>query len=126
MSEEDEWTTDMTFPVGNGYSMVDVSKYIKEHFESSNDFEELYKQLCAKFSLLESDAELAIERAVGGIVRGLTTNIENEPDPKEDPIANFMFHEVWSTLPIKDDSNGERIIGGKWHKWDEKRKNQNA
>ncbi|MBL4661052.1 MAG: hypothetical protein JKY19_11910 [Alcanivoracaceae bacterium] len=91
----------MTFPVGNGFELNDVSIHIKEFFEGSMGFSILHNELSNRFSLAEDDADLAIERAIGGVVRALTTNIKNEPDVNDDPIANFMFHIVWSSMPTK-------------------------
>jgi len=123
MSDENiEWTTDMTFPVGNGGTIEDVAKFIEDSFNQSQDFEALFTELCSKFLLDEGDAELAIDRALGGIVRALTTNPDNEPDATEDPVANYMFHEVWKTLPESSDEANIKILGGKWYDWDQKRK----
>ncbi len=127
MSEESvEWTTDMTFPVGNGFSISDVAVYIKECFEGHMDFAEIYENLCNKFALAEDDGELAIDRAVGGVVRALTTNIENRPDEKEDPVAYYMFNMVWQTLPSKGFFQLKKVAAGPWLEWDNKRKSTNA
>ena len=115
------WTTDMTFPVGNGYSMIDVSLYIRESFEESMDFSVLSEKLCDKFSLAASDADLAISRALGGITRALTTCIENEPDAIEDPVANYMFNVVWESMPTKGLFKRKKVTTGYWYEWDKNR-----
>jgi len=118
MSEEVEWTTDMRFPVGNGFEMKDVSAHIKSFFETpSHNFGRLHRELCEKFDLTCGDANLAIDRAQGGVVRALTTNIQNKPDPIEDPIANYMFNTVWNSLPTSGFIFKKRHQGGKWLNW---------
>jgi hypothetical protein len=119
--ESVEWTTDMKFPVGNDFDLKDVSIFIKNHFELSMDFIELHKNLCNKFALTEDDSSLAIERAIGGIVRALTTNLLNEPNSLDDPIANYMFLEVWESMPTKGIFKKRKIASGKWCEWNNKR-----
>jgi hypothetical protein len=127
MSEESlEWTTDMTFPVGNGFNISDVSMYIKECFESHTEFSVIYQQLCSKFALTECDAELAIDRAVGGVVRALTTNIQNIPNEKEDPVAHYLFNAVWQTLPSKGILKKKKVAAGMWLEWNNLREGKNA
>jgi hypothetical protein len=122
--ESPEWTTDMTFLVGNGFKISDVATYIKECFEESMDFAVIYEKLCSKFALAENDAELAIDRAVGGVVRALTTNIKNRPDENEDPVAYYLFNVVWQTLPSKGFFQQEKIANGPWLEWDNKRRSK--
>ncbi len=123
MSEESvEWTTNMTFPIGDGFEVNDVSTYIQEFFEVSIEFSVLHNDLCNKFSLTDDDASLAIERAISGVVRALTTNIKNEPSITEDPIANFMFNIVWDSMPSKGILKRRKIASGKWLNWDNQRR----
>ncbi len=123
MSEEKiEWTTDMTFPVGNGLDQNDVAKHIKTAFLNSVDFHDLHEDLVTTFAIKRGDADLAIDRATGGVVRALTAIRSNKPDAKEDPIAYFMFREVWSSLPKQPIFFWKRQSGGLWKAWNENRK----
>jgi hypothetical protein len=53
--------------------------------------EETERLLTAEIGLSEDDAALAMDRAMGGLVRAGTRNRVNCPDPEEDPIAWETF-----------------------------------
>jgi hypothetical protein len=55
------------------------------------EHELLIAELCKGFGLLPEDAELAIDRVCGGVVRALTGNQANCPDRIKDPIAWMSF-----------------------------------
>lgn len=112
----------MTFSVGNGFGQKDVAEFIKQAFQNGAEFARLHGELVEKFELNCSDADLAIDRAIGGIVLALTTNRANKPDLRQDPIAHHMFREVWTTLPRHKLFVHRRRAGGSWHDWNEARK----
>ena len=49
--------------------------------------EAIASRLISDFGLSEADAELAIDRALGGVVRAATGNPENCPKREKDPVA---------------------------------------
>lgn len=112
----------MTFPVGNGFGQKDVAELIKQALPNGMEFSDLHRKLIETCELDSADADLAIDRAIGGIVRALSTNKANRPDPRQDPIAHHLFNEVWATLPRSRLFVWKKRRGGPWHDWNESRK----
>ena len=50
------------------------------------------QHLCNHFGLAQADAELALDRTYGGVVRAATGNLANCPAKDKDPVAWISFH----------------------------------
>jgi hypothetical protein len=111
------WTDDMNISVGNGLSQRDVAEYVLDCLEHGLSHEEIHTGLTRTFALSCHDADLALDRAQGGIIRALTGSISNAPDNRKDPIARRTFDIVWSTLPRKSFFSRDRVSTGRWEEW---------
>jgi hypothetical protein len=107
----------MNITVGNGLSQTDVAEYVLDCLGGGVSHEEIHNGLIRTFTLSCGDADLALDRAQGGVVRALTGRISNAPDICKDPIAKRAFDLVWATLPRKSFFSKDRIPKGKWEEW---------
>jgi len=107
------YTDDMSFPIGNGKSEDDVARCILDAFQEKLNFEVIFEKIMEEFCLTDGDADLAIDRTMGGIVCALTANERNESDSEKDPLAWRSFKEVWELQGSGD---------FRWHKWDTERR----
>jgi len=115
------WTDDMNVSVGNAMSQEDVADYVLDCLGRDVVLEEIHSGLIRTFLLSFDDANLALDRAQGGIVRALTGNIFNAPDLRKDRIAKRAFDVVWTSLPRKSFLSRDRIATGRWEEWYRKR-----
>ncbi len=111
------WTDDMTISIRNGQSHEQVANWLLSSFESGKRFESVLEELVEKFGVSESDADLALDRARGGIVRAVTGNPNNAPSREKDPIAFHTFEAAWQTFPRSGFFRQKRKPGGKWLEW---------
>ena len=51
----------------------------------------IVQNLSERFGLTQADAELALDRACGGVVRAATGRAENSPAKDKDPVALFSY-----------------------------------
>ena len=114
------WTDDMNIVVGNGRTQRDVAECVLEYLKNGALAEEIHAGLTRTFSLTCDDADLALDRARGGIVRALTGNMSNAPNANKDPIARYAFDLVWATFPRKGFFSMGRIASGPWVDWHRK------
>jgi len=113
----DGWTDDMSVEIKTGKSNMELSIAIMESLKVREPYEHILKKCVEEFGLSEEDADLAIDRAQGGIVRAITCNKQNEPDKTKDPIAWHTFNEVWKTLPKVNWWSNKRDNKGEWLNW---------
>ena len=115
------WTADMTISIGSGQTHSDVADALLDLIEQGQNFETAIAEISRAFQLSDTDAELALDRAHGGIVRAMTGNPANSPSPEKDPIAFRTFEVVWNTFPRKGMFSRKREPTGKWLSWYEAR-----
>lgn len=118
----DGWTHDMNISVGAGLSQIEVADYVLDSLLGGIDLEDIHAGLIQTFSLTCADAELALDRSQGGIIRALTGSMSNAPDERDDPIARRAFDIVWATLAPKGFFSRDRIATGEWEQWYHKRR----
>ena len=58
--------------------------------------------------VMEQDAEFALDRVLGGIVRAATGNPANCPDPKKDPAASMSYQRAINQPGIITASIGQQ------------------
>lgn len=86
MSTPSGWTEDMTIELGAG-TISELVDFIIEAGFAGTGPEQTCSAIQSRFEISLEDAELAMDRTYGGIVRAATNNPVNEPDPASDPIA---------------------------------------
>lgn len=118
----DGWTDDMSVRVGSGKSVEDLAKFLLQTLLARTHYEEAIRSSIAQFSLSEDDADLAYDRAQGGVVRALTGNPANRPDPVKDPVGYYAFRQVWATLPRAHRFSRRRKAQGVWSDWYDSRR----
>ena len=85
------WTDDMTIAVPAGRSLDDVVDYCLQATIRKEAPEKMVQYLTAEFGLAKSDAELALDRTCGGVVRAATGRQDNCPAREKDPMAWLSF-----------------------------------
>ena len=90
-------------------------------FKDDFDFEVIHSDVISPYLANPDDADLVLDRALGGIVRALTGNMQNCPDQSKDPIAWRTFMVVWETLPKKSWLSRDREAHGFWNEWNDNR-----
>ena len=84
-------TDDMSVHLPVGWTTERVVEFVLEAAQRRPPLEEVVSALVASvFS--KNDAVLAIDRALGGLVRAGTGNPWNEPSRTKDPIAWTSYH----------------------------------
>jgi hypothetical protein len=81
------WTDDLTIALASGRSIEELVNHIIEATERGQAPEDTLHDLHHRFGLSAEDAELAVDRVFGGIVRAITEAPENCPNSVKDPVA---------------------------------------
>lgn len=113
---------DMRVTIRPGRTVEELVAEIMEWLLARRDLDALVRMLEQDFGLNEEDADLALDRVQGGIIRALTGNRENEPNKTKDPLAWGSFSKVWAELPRRGLFSGQRVAIGRWNDWREHRK----
>ena len=66
------WTDDMTIVVPTGRSLDDLVEYVLQSTVRKDTPTNIIQYLKKEFGLTQSDAELALDRTYGGVVRAAT------------------------------------------------------
>src|SRR5215510_7225640 len=85
------WTDDMTIAVPTGRSLDDVVDYCLQATIRKETTEKMFQHLTTEFGLTQRDAELALDRTCGGVVRAATGPQDNCPAREKDPMAWLSF-----------------------------------
>jgi hypothetical protein len=85
------WTDDMTIYVCPPATLEDLVEFVLQAEVQKVPFEATVAALTAKFGLSREDAELAWDRALGGLVRAATGNPANCPSKEKDPVAWISY-----------------------------------
>ena len=111
------WTDDMNVEIGNGRSVGELAESIMKALLDRTSPVEILGRIRRDFALSEDDAELAFDRAQGGIVRAVTGNAVNRPSRTKDPIAYHTFEAVWKDFPKVSRFGKKRDPSGVWVEW---------
>lgn len=85
------WTDDMTIVVPDGRSLDDIVDYVLQAAVRRETASNTVRHLTAEFGLTQGDAELALDRTCGGVVRAATGRRDNCPSKEKDPMAWLSF-----------------------------------
>lgn len=91
MSVPEGWTEDMNIRIGLGHTLDHLVDFILQSEARRDDSSIIIERLMADFAVSQEDAELALDRVCGGVVRAATGNPENCPDPQLDPLAFLSY-----------------------------------
>ena len=122
MSIPEGWTDDMSVDIKTGKTNKELSDSLIKALDQRFSFEKMISICINEFGLSEGDADLAIDRVQGGIIRAITCNEANRPDKDKDPLAWYSFQNVWKTLPRKKWWSSKKDNKGKWLTWYNERK----
>ena len=117
MTIPEGWTDDMSVNITTGKSEKELALSLMASLEIRESYEAMIQICIVNFGLSSDDAELALDRVQGGIVRAITCNRANKPDKEKDPLAWYSFNEVWETLPKKNWWSNKKDNKGKWVDW---------
>ncbi len=121
MTLPEGWTDDLSVDLVPGMSEDALVEKVIAAFKDDFDFEVIHSDVICPYLANPDDADLVLDRALGGIVRALTGNMHNCPDQSKDPIAWRTFMFVWETLPKKSWLSRDRQAHGFWNEWNDKR-----
>jgi hypothetical protein len=76
----------MNIVLGTG-TIVELVDFIIRATLSRDATAQIRDAIQTRFQISSEDADLALDRTFGGIVRASTENPRNRPDPETDPIA---------------------------------------
>jgi len=107
----------MSVEIIEGKTEEQLTFALMDSLRKSDSYESMIRMCVSDYGLVEDDADLAIDRVQGGIVRALTGLIDNRPDATKDPLAHCSFNEVWKTLPKKHWWSSKRESKGVWSDW---------
>lgn len=110
------WTDDLRISI-EPTRLEELVEAILTELPAFSDYDDVRRKLCARFGLSEDDATLALDRVPGGVVRALSENPENRPNPIKDPLANVAFEKVWAELPRRHLLSPRKKAHGKWLAW---------
>lgn len=85
------WTDDMNIVVAAGRSLEKLVDYVLECTIRRDTPTTIVQQLTEKFGLTQADAELALDRVCGGVVRAATGRADNCPTKDKDPVAWLSY-----------------------------------
>jgi hypothetical protein len=87
-----EWTDDLTVLLPPGRTVGELVDVVLQATLKGVASEVIERTLARDFGLSESDAALALDRSMGGLVRAATGNVANCPARDKDPMAWEAFH----------------------------------
>lgn len=85
------WTDNLSVDLRPGRTLDELVAHVIAAREEGRQHELLIARLREDFGLSDEEAELAVDRVCGGIVRAMTGNRANCPDRGKDPIAWTSF-----------------------------------
>jgi len=113
----DGWTDDMNVTIRPDRTILELTRTVMERVRSFDGEPELVLATAREFGMSEGDAWLAFDRVQGGIIRALTTRLDNCPDRDKDPMAWHAFRLAWDTLPALHWWSRRKRRGGPWADW---------
>lgn len=85
------WTDDLNITVDADHNLDEVVEYVFQSVIRHDTGAVITRHLCEKFALSPADAELALDRTHGGVVRAATGRTDNCPVKEKDPVAWISF-----------------------------------
>jgi hypothetical protein len=121
MSIPEGWTDDMSIDARHNGDVSKIVATVLAWFHEDVGYESAVELLQVSFGLSLDDAFLTMDRVPGGVIRAITGNPANRPNPKKDPLAYTAFNAVWDELPRRHWFSRHRIPQGRWLSWFERR-----
>jgi hypothetical protein len=87
----DGWTDDMNISLPEGVTVAKLAEFVVSSAAAGESHDARLEKL-RTLGLTRDDAELACERALGGVFRAGTISPDNEPSAEKDPIAYYSYH----------------------------------
>lgn len=87
----DGWTDDMNIAMAPGGSLEELVDYVLQSTVRRDAKATMVQHLSVEFGLTPADAELALDRVYGGVVRAATGQMANCPAKDRDPVAWVSF-----------------------------------
>jgi hypothetical protein len=84
------WTDDCSVQLRPGCTLEALVNFVIEQQVAKVSADSTVQELATRF-VIEDDAEFALDRVLGGIVRAATGNPANCPDPTKDPVAWMSY-----------------------------------
>ena len=81
----------MNFPLPEGVTVAKVAEFVVSSAAAGDSHDARIEKLCS-WGLTLDDAELACDRALGGVFRAGTISPDNKPSAEKDPIAYSSYH----------------------------------
>jgi len=86
------WTDDMNIPLPEGVTPGKIAEFVVSSAAAGESHDTRIEKL-RSWGLTPDDAELACDRALGGVFRAGTSSSANEPSAEKDPIAHSSYHQ---------------------------------
>jgi len=90
MAIPDGWTDDMNIPLPEGVTAATLAEFVVSSAAAGESHDARIEKL-RSWGLPPDDAELACDRALGGVFRAGTISLENEPSADKDLIAHASY-----------------------------------
>jgi hypothetical protein len=81
----------MNIPLPEGVTAATLAEFVVSSAAAGESHDARIEKL-RSWGLTPDDAELACDRALGGVFRAGTISPENEPSAEKDPIAHASYH----------------------------------
>lgn len=85
------WTDDLRIAMPPSRTIADLVDFVLQSAMHGVPAKRIVKRLAKEFDLSKHDAELAVDRSFGGLVRAATRNPLNCPPQDKDPVAWESF-----------------------------------
>ena len=114
----------MNVTIREDRTLLDLARVVMERVAAFNGQPEVVSAVAGEFGMSAADAWLAFDRVKGGIIRALTTRLDNCPEREKDPLAWHAFHLTWKTLPARHWWSRQKKPGGPWKVWYDRHRGQ--
>lgn len=112
-----DWTDDMRIAVSDKRELSAIVESVLQKLLDHRPNDQCIEELIADHQISHDDAELAMDRIQGGVIRALTGNPANRPDRIKDHLAWLAFKSVWLEFPRKHFFTRKRLPQGRWVSW---------
>lgn len=99
--DDNDLSRRVLLPAGATYEAL--TRSILDHARVTPDLDVLINHLHQCFGISRGDAGIAIDRALGGVVRAASQRADVSPDPERDPVAWHAYERSRSERRIIDD-----------------------
>ncbi len=87
MTIPEGWTDDLNIELAQGRSVEELVNHVIDAAIRKDETTAVTSSVMSDFGLSQPDAELAVDRALCGVVRAATGRADNCPNKEKDPVA---------------------------------------